>query len=996
MRWKIHGRIFDALERVIYSPTPHPIGSSEASVLEVLIKYYDKKRTDEQIRVEAWGEDNVSGSSLSKSIQKLRGALECSGKQLRSIIDTTPYRLIKKPEPLDDDQVKINSNTKTGPPVIDQLSDRASVNTEAQKSQSDLKPSASPRTAQPVEFSSKAPGPWARITFDIQRDLKPAILGMPLGPADAVACPRLDEVALLVSQIRSAYSVRLVGESGTGKSVCAYQVALEFTKLGWTVYRLLDSTSTQLELPSFARQGNTLLLIDDAHLLSEARLKRLEEEANSSTMLLSLHIESDSFAHSRGAISIDSKRAVNTIANAFIADLPNIGKLIRTIDDEIGDEAPNNTQIKRRVEDAREKAQSPWQLCFMLSSGARRARIAASSAKSAGTDIVLACAAINQIAFDDAPLNKSSITECLPPTHADADSVDKAISWLLAQRLLISSRDLRCPHLRFAQVLFENILRERDRHQHSLIGSICESVFGNVAYPFRGIAHLLLTIRTIGVVPGEWQDLVSPQSLMSLSERCWRAETPIDITWAARTLVEIERLIPDRFEPELRSHIPILASWISSPAEPSGWGLADLLEHLKGVHQEIFEETVLTSNPVALASAVSRATPDVTMSLGLLLIGLTEPDPTRSNEWIREWKESFVNALDRSRLMELGATWPSSECLFHYLWLCVAIDRCDNFLFLDLVEQSLSRIVHDFHESPFHALKDLEPCLIHIFGSADLLADLRPLLRGKRRGYHIVRRICGSIDAKSLAAYTSQIEREELPDLGIIISLLMSFANQTFLKICEAMDWRHIEDLIRDEWENLPEEVELLLMRGLGADTARHKVTDLIDRNMSRVGLFPPRFARVLPAQVSRHVEGGGEIRFRPQEVDDWYYWPSAILTLAKHRPTLVMDLVLKREKEIGLALSGSEYNWYDHTTWFILNLTNWDSDCLQRVLSHVQISTAASGWVASLKKGGGSRKAVSLLIEAAKDRSDEVGQFARKLRRQFPKSSLASWITSD
>jgi ABC-type antimicrobial peptide transport system ATPase subunit len=141
-----------------------------------------------------------------------------------------------------------------------------------------------------------------------------AIMGRSFGLADAAACPRLYEVDTLLRQIRSAYSARLVGEPGAGKSVCAYQVALEMVKDGWRVLRFRDASK---DVPEIAPVGNgerTLFLIDDAHLMPENLLKSAEEKTHTSAVLLSMHTTSQHLPNIRGVISIDSRRDVTTIA----------------------------------------------------------------------------------------------------------------------------------------------------------------------------------------------------------------------------------------------------------------------------------------------------------------------------------------------------------------------------------------------------------------------------------------------------------------------------------------------------------------------------------------------------------------------------------------------------------------------------------------------------------------------------------------------------------
>ena len=89
---------------------------------------------------------------------------------------------------------------------------------------------------------------WTLVRFENGRDLGPALMGRPLGPADAAACPVLPEVEAIVLELQRAYSVRLVGEPGAGKSVCALQAARTFATKGWRILRLVDPASQHFDL----------------------------------------------------------------------------------------------------------------------------------------------------------------------------------------------------------------------------------------------------------------------------------------------------------------------------------------------------------------------------------------------------------------------------------------------------------------------------------------------------------------------------------------------------------------------------------------------------------------------------------------------------------------------------------------------------------------------------------------------------------------------------
>jgi len=118
---------------------------------------------------------------------------------------------------------------------------------------------------------------WESVAFDGDRGLGPALMGYPLGPSDAAACPRLTEVGTVLTQLKIAYSARLIGEPGAGKSICSYQTAKELAANGFEVLRLLDPQADNIALEPAQTGKRRLYLIDDAHLLKPHILSRIED-----------------------------------------------------------------------------------------------------------------------------------------------------------------------------------------------------------------------------------------------------------------------------------------------------------------------------------------------------------------------------------------------------------------------------------------------------------------------------------------------------------------------------------------------------------------------------------------------------------------------------------------------------------------------------------------------------------------------------------------------
>ena len=156
---------------------------------------------------------------------------------------------------------------------------------------------------------------WEAVVFEEYRDMSTALLGYSLGINDVFACPQLDSVQMVCSSLKKGYSCRLIGDSGVGKTVSAYQVAHTYLRSGWRVVRLRKNQYKTIEsLTYLDTDENTLYIIDDGHLLDVEVLNSIEERATSTRLVLSTINTFEGNHYSRNAVFIDSKRAVINIA----------------------------------------------------------------------------------------------------------------------------------------------------------------------------------------------------------------------------------------------------------------------------------------------------------------------------------------------------------------------------------------------------------------------------------------------------------------------------------------------------------------------------------------------------------------------------------------------------------------------------------------------------------------------------------------------------------
>ena len=246
---------------------------------------------------------------------------------------------------------------------------------------------------------------WEHVTFEPQHDLANAIAGYRLGPADVKACPRLPEVSVVHALLQSTKGVEIVGESGCGKSITAYQAAFDMHRDGWEVLRLFSNVKS-LDDPIAAFSNlhhRTLLILDDAQTLDRCISRRLLEFA--SDRLAVIVVTTDETAIRGRGVHIAGERAVRTLADEFAKRRDKVLSVVQAFDNTIG-EGYLDGALEDRLREAA-KSGSPWQLNFVLRGGWRTAgrEIAVLRDKNRA-DLLLGAVAAGQIVSLDAGVSE--------------------------------------------------------------------------------------------------------------------------------------------------------------------------------------------------------------------------------------------------------------------------------------------------------------------------------------------------------------------------------------------------------------------------------------------------------------------------------------------------------------------------------------------------------------------------------------------------------------
>lgn len=588
---------------------------------------------------------------------------------------------------------------------------------------------------------------WETVTFDGDRGLGPALMGHTLGPSDAVACPRLSEVDIVLTQLGIAYSARLVGVPGAGKSICSYQVAKALAADGFEVRRLPDPQAARITLEDATLGKRRLYLIDDAHLLQRHMLERLEEQANPDCLVLSTHNAVERESIHRGAIALDAKRAVKTIAAALRADLPKTLEAVRLADDEVG-ERMMDADLGDRLDHAESTAEVPWQFCFVVGGGWRRSKQAADSARAADVDLVLAAVAMRQLVSRDARAMPEEIAAVCGHSDIDSEATNRGLRWLSTQRLIVSATDCRTPHQRFASIVLQRILEGRDTCGREKVATMIDGVLSDSQFPYIGLRILLRELR-FGSGSYSWRHLLRRTGINTAAARCWEAEDS-DRGFAALALSELWYFADGGATAVVGPHAATLSGWISKP-EDGAYGFGYLLNSLWQEDQDLAEGIVAAADPSAIATACSNANPDSAYGLSDLMRSVA-----RSKS--EDFKSKFLAALDRKKLREFASHDALLKDAHGFSTFCASVVWWDKNLALDMAEAYIPTAQQVLAEDPvkgFHQLShDFASTVLRVF---DVLGVYVGRLKPTHRQWEIARRICEKIDPRQVAEHLSTV-----------------------------------------------------------------------------------------------------------------------------------------------------------------------------------------------------------------------------------------------
>lgn len=779
------------------------------------------------------------------------------------------------------------------------------------------------------------------VKFDNQHNLNPALIGIGLGPEDANACPRLPEVDIAKQQLEVAGSSVIIGEIGSGKSLIAYQIAYDLNKDGWEVLRFFNIMQTKellmaqiLNLPR-----KSLLIIDNAQALDKDVISYILENASSDKLRVLIISTDESVSIRYNKIHVASKRAVSIIAKAFKNRQKEILPIIQKLDEDIG-EGFFQMPLEYRIINAEKSSKTPWQFNFILTGGWHRAGTELTMLREMERfDLLLTAISVKQIVSLDTGSSIEWLEKASKTLGKDRHWMIRSLQALKDRRLIIEGDTIRCPHVRFSEIIIGIVYSNREEKYHEQLIDLFRIALYEEIPSLKGIYWAFNSWIQSENSCYLFESIIDSQILISILNRCWAASSNEDINYASLVLSILVSRYLKRFD-DFALNSKLIAKWIEEADAKSVYGLGMLLNDLGQKDHKLTENIISLADPQIIANNLSQISISDAYVWGHLLGRLVYAAP-------REWLVRLKDSLDHSALHSLFSNVKvETNDIDSLNELAQGIYCLDDSLGIKLVDSSIPTIISAINKDIIK-FQDIFRIVSFVLGFApNFLRQREPSKDQKQIAY----RLADGIDPVSMAQFISQSRRRDWQSYADLIKFLNEVMPEKVPKIAHLVDFNALDDTSKGLWGNPPHEL-LSMMAALAIGDNFEPARSWINKHSNEIVSLHPLLVAISPESTTTILKQGYNLDFK---LGDLAHWNLAAITV-RSLSTVDKDLasMVLRTNQVGISQGlvlkrhDCDYKGFPE---FINLMNDLAPDTLKKCLESLDPITVKASWSERLK----------------------------------------------
>lgn len=319
---------------------------------------------------------------------------------------------------------------------------------------------------------------WEKVDFSNQCGIENAIAGLGLNQNNVISCPKLPIFDEAYKNVDTLHFVNIIGESGSGKSLTAFQIAYEFFKNGYDIYSYVGGEHVELTSHSPA-----LYIIDNAHL-HQAIVDKIKTKVNSNIKLICVYTDSANVKEQ--GVRITTKQAVDVLYEYYKKNaqsiIPIVKKFNRNLGVEFGDISYVNLIERARVQN------NPYYFNYIIRGAADYIKDKIVDYKKDGVSEILTIIALHQIITADDFITTEKINELIAPKIIPIDFETKLV--FNDKTLVKSKTEYKFSHIHTAiNYLIYYILNSFDNQ--TFANKTFWSFFNSNTYSLQGLLWLV-------------------------------------------------------------------------------------------------------------------------------------------------------------------------------------------------------------------------------------------------------------------------------------------------------------------------------------------------------------------------------------------------------------------------------------------------------------------------------------------------------------------------
>jgi hypothetical protein len=808
--------------------------------------------------------------------------------------------------------------------------------------------------------------PWRYQHFLEFGNVGRALLGESLGPADVQACPELHVVGDLHRRLTLAHAALLFGESGSGKSLAAYQAAKHYVDQSFACVALDDYSCDEEELIASALSfpHPTVLVVEDGERLPEARLQRLLLAATSNRkVIVATNLRP---ARLTSAVELIGREEVKVLAQWALAKKALLLPLVQQLDDRVGD-AYLDEPYEQRITEAAQST-TPWQFMFTLAGGWRRARRVLATVRDEGrADLALVAIAVGQVASLDAPADPDRLQTLATHLGRSREWLSTSIGAARERRVLVAGPALKCVHQRVAQYVIAGALDVvNGRHDETVLDIVREALLAP-AYTLRGKVRLLSDVRATHSPP--YGSLIDEQLLGSLIESCWRA--PTEEVGDAGLLLSALISFNTSTLGLVRRDRTYIERWLQLISPRTAYGVAWLVNRIGNADRQFASDLISAAPAGVIANHISSTGWDYAYSWGWALrMLLSSANP--------EWRRVLGQHLDRKRLTRLAASMRVDDLSsFDELVSAVVYQRPD---IVDLMlEAATPALLNIVNRDPAE-IANLNDTFMSSLGYPPRFLSRKPPESWQRRR---ARKLAAGFDAKAFARWASQGTLRDWEQFAQLGEWLYRAHRRKFQEIVAHVDLAAIRVASVPFWVNPPR--ELCLVLAIVGSIRQQDVDELVISNVDLMQTMPWRLGTASPRAAAVWLGRGHTIELEVEAGVGWDAATELLGAVADVDVDAARQMLENNVDDIGRGLSLPQATSTEDALPFIDLAERLSPGLVRSALATIDAPAVEAHWTARLRGRFSERRVATRLWAIAQTEDDELGALSRRLAKRFP-----------